>query len=144
MSTKRDQLVETAERLFYREGFYATGIDRVIAEAGVARMTLYKHFRSKDELVLAVLALRRLPWVLLCRRALSPVHGRGEAWFIGWFGPVGVAALFYCNLALSRSAEAPVALWPAVSAVIVGSVLVHGATAGPLTRRMGRSANASG
>lgn len=58
MSTKREQLVKTAERLFYREGFHATGIDRVIAEAGVARMTLYKHFRAKDELVLAVLARR--------------------------------------------------------------------------------------
>jgi len=58
MPTKRDQLVATAERLFYHEGFYATGIDRVIAEAGVARMTLYKHFRSKDELVLAVLERR--------------------------------------------------------------------------------------
>lgn len=58
MSTKRNQLVETAERLFYREGFYATGIDRVIAEADVARMTLYKHFRSKDELVLATLERR--------------------------------------------------------------------------------------
>lgn len=58
MSTKRKQLVQTAERLFYQEGFYATGIDRVIAEAGVARMTLYKHFSSKDELVLEVLAHR--------------------------------------------------------------------------------------
>lgn len=58
MSAKRKQLVETAERLFYREGFHATGVDRVIAEAGVARMTLYKHFPSKDELVLAVLAHR--------------------------------------------------------------------------------------
>lgn len=58
MSTKREQLVQTADRLFYHEGFYATGIDRVIAEAGTARMTLYKHFASKDELVLAVLAYR--------------------------------------------------------------------------------------
>ena len=58
MSAKREQLVQTADRLFYQEGFYATGIDRVIAEAGTARMTLYKHFASKDELVLAVLAYR--------------------------------------------------------------------------------------
>lgn len=58
MSLKRDQLVETAERLFYREGFFATGVDRVISEAGVARMTFYKHFPSKDLLVLAVLDRR--------------------------------------------------------------------------------------
>jgi AcrR family transcriptional regulator len=56
--TKRDQLVETAGRLFYREGYHATGIDRILAEAGVAKMTLYKHFRSKEELILAVLAKR--------------------------------------------------------------------------------------
>lgn len=54
---KRDHLVETAVRLFGQEGFHATGIDRILQEAGVARMTLYKHFRSKDELILA--ALRR-------------------------------------------------------------------------------------
>jgi len=55
--SKKEHLVETAVRLFGREGFHATGIDRILQEAGVARMTLYKHFRSKDELILA--ALRR-------------------------------------------------------------------------------------
>ena len=56
--TKRDQLLETAWRLFYRDGYHATGIDRILAEAGVAKMTLYKHFRSKEELILAVLEKR--------------------------------------------------------------------------------------
>lgn len=55
--SKRDQLVDTALTLFKRHGFHATGIDQVVAEAGVARMTLYNHFKSKDELILA--ALRR-------------------------------------------------------------------------------------
>ena len=54
---RRDHLIETALELFYREGFHATGIDKILAESGVAKMTLYKHFRSKDELILA--ALRR-------------------------------------------------------------------------------------
>ncbi|MBD7976502.1 MULTISPECIES: TetR/AcrR family transcriptional regulator [Pseudomonas] len=54
-TNKRDQLIETAERLFYREGYHATGIDRILAESGVAKMTLYKHFKSKEELILAVL-----------------------------------------------------------------------------------------
>ena len=52
---KRDQLIEKAEELFYREGYHATGIDRILAESGVAKMTLYKHFKSKEELILAVL-----------------------------------------------------------------------------------------
>jgi AcrR family transcriptional regulator len=56
--TKRDQLVETAWQLFYHEGYHATGIDRILAKAGVAKMTLYKHFRSKEELILAVLEKR--------------------------------------------------------------------------------------
>lgn len=55
--SKKEHLVETAVKLFGREGFHATGIDRILQEAGVARMTLYKHFRSKNELILA--ALRR-------------------------------------------------------------------------------------
>lgn len=56
--SKRDELVDTALRLFYTRGFHATGIDTILAEAGVAKMTLYKHFRSKDELVLAALQRR--------------------------------------------------------------------------------------
>ncbi|USO00184.1 MAG: TetR/AcrR family transcriptional regulator [Phycisphaeraceae bacterium] len=55
VSTKREQLIAAALRLFNEGGFHATGIDRILAEAGVAKMTLYKHFRSKDELILAAL-----------------------------------------------------------------------------------------
>ena len=57
-SSKRELLVDTALELFKRHGYHATGIDRVIAEAGIARMTLYNHFKSKDELILAVLQKR--------------------------------------------------------------------------------------
>jgi AcrR family transcriptional regulator len=57
-SPKRDHLVATALVLFNRDGFHATGIDKILAEAGVAKMTLYKHFKSKDELILAVLRRR--------------------------------------------------------------------------------------
>ncbi|PIW27399.1 MAG: TetR family transcriptional regulator [Rhodospirillales bacterium CG15_BIG_FIL_POST_REV_8_21_14_020_66_15] len=57
-SPKRDLLIDTALRLFGRHGFHAVGVDRVIEEAGVARMTLYNHFKSKDELILAVLRRR--------------------------------------------------------------------------------------
>lgn len=56
MSTpRREHLLDTAEQLFYRDGFHATGIDRIQAESGVAKTTLYKHFQSKDALILAVL-----------------------------------------------------------------------------------------
>lgn len=57
-SLRRDHLVGTALALFSKHGYHATGIDRILAESGVAKMTLYKHFRSKDELILAVLRRR--------------------------------------------------------------------------------------
>ena len=56
--SRREQLVETALAVFNRDGYHAAGIDRILAEAGVAKMTLYNHFRSKDDLILAVLRRR--------------------------------------------------------------------------------------
>lgn len=60
----RTRVLETAYALFCRHGIQRIGIDRIIAEAGVAKMTLYRHFASKDELVLAFLALREQRWTL--------------------------------------------------------------------------------
>ena len=56
--TKREDLLQAALELFSKSGFQSTGIDSILEKAGVAKMTLYKHFSSKDELVLS--ALRRL------------------------------------------------------------------------------------
>ncbi len=50
----KDRLIETARELFLREGIPQTGINKVIATADVARMTLYNNFASKDDLILAV------------------------------------------------------------------------------------------
>ena len=55
MSTKREKLIETALELFAKNGFHATGIDTILAQAGVAKKTLYTHFRTKEELILAAL-----------------------------------------------------------------------------------------
>lgn len=57
-SPKRDHLMATAWRLFYRDGLRAVGIDTILAEAGVAKMTLYNHFASKEELIIAILEKR--------------------------------------------------------------------------------------
>ncbi|TYB67757.1 TetR/AcrR family transcriptional regulator [Nonomuraea sp. PA05] len=53
VSPARTRVLETAARLFYGEGVHTVGIDRIIAEAGVAKATFYHHFPSKDELVRA-------------------------------------------------------------------------------------------
>ncbi len=75
--SKREQLVEAATRLFCRDGFHATGVDRILKEAGVAKMTLYKHFKSKDDLIIEVLQARSAAfrgWMIdeIERRAATP------------------------------------------------------------------------
>ncbi|MFF3946832.1 TetR/AcrR family transcriptional regulator [Streptomyces sp. NPDC001902] len=54
-SEARERLLGTASRLFYGEGIRAVGVDRVMAEADVARGTFYRHFAGKDDLVRAYL-----------------------------------------------------------------------------------------
>lgn len=54
MSAK-EKLIESATKLFYSNGFHATGIEGILQNAKVSKMTLYRHFKSKDELILSVL-----------------------------------------------------------------------------------------
>lgn len=54
-ASKREQLIAVAADLFARNGYHATGIDLILEKAGVAKKTLYTHFRSKEELIIAVL-----------------------------------------------------------------------------------------
>src|SRR4051794_31831389 len=58
----RERILAAAYELFSRRGIRAVGIDAIITESGVARMTLYRHFASKDELVLAFLQRREELW----------------------------------------------------------------------------------
>jgi AcrR family transcriptional regulator len=58
----RARILRVAYELFCEHGVQATGVDRIIAEAGVAKMSLYRHFGSKTELVLAALELRDELW----------------------------------------------------------------------------------
>ncbi|HEY3456018.1 MAG TPA: TetR/AcrR family transcriptional regulator [Bryobacteraceae bacterium] len=54
----RERILDTAEELFYQEGIRAIGIDTVIERSGVAKMSLYRNFASKEELIAAFLARR--------------------------------------------------------------------------------------
>ena len=60
----RERILDTAYELFSRRGVRDVGIDEVIERAGVAKATLYRHFPSKDELVIAFLELREERWTL--------------------------------------------------------------------------------
>jgi AcrR family transcriptional regulator len=61
-SSARERILNTAYELFSRRGIQAVGVNEVTERAGVATATLYRHFRSKDELVLAFLDLREQRW----------------------------------------------------------------------------------
>jgi AcrR family transcriptional regulator len=65
----RERILATAYELFTQHGLVAVGVDRIVAEAGVAKTTLYRHFRSKDALAVAVLERHELLWT---RRWLEP------------------------------------------------------------------------
>lgn len=74
----RTRIVDAAYELFSRNGIQAVGIDAIVDRAGVARMTLYRHFRSKDDLVLDFLGRRDARWTRewlrseIWRRAETP------------------------------------------------------------------------
>ncbi len=82
------------------------------------------------------LVVRRLPFVLL----LAPLIPRLRTWrgalLFGWMGPMGAAGILYALIALRRPSFQPV--WSVVSAVVLASVVVHGLSASPLMRWLGR------
>lgn len=106
-SQAKQRILETADRLFYQEGIRAVGIDRIIAEAGVAKMTLYSHFPSKDDLILAVLHYREERVLEYFRSALER-HGRRtkdklRAFFAAlkeWFESPGFRGCAFQNAAV--------------------------------------------
>ncbi|BAB77021.1 cation:proton antiporter [Anabaena sp. FACHB-709] len=83
-------------------------------------------------LAVAVLLLRRLPVVLLLRPLLGQLRRIQDALFLGWFGPIGVAAIFYAFLSLRQTGIE--ATWTIGSLVICASILAHGFTAVPLAK----------
>ena len=92
--------------------------------------------------VLAVLALRRLPWWLLLGRWLRATRSAGEVAFLGWFGPIGVSSAYYAILAEERTGISQI--WPAASLVVFSSVVAHGISATPLTRLSGSGRGSGG
>ena len=108
-SDARQRIVETAKRLFYAEGIRAVGIDRIIAEAGVAKMTLYNHFASKDDLILAVLQYREEEFNEMFAKSIKRHVRRGkdrlEAFFAALKRPSSVPA----QIVLTSRGEGPTA-----------------------------------
>jgi AcrR family transcriptional regulator len=81
----RDRIVTAAADLFFRKGIRATGVDTLIEEANVAKSTFYRHFRSKDELVVAWLRSPQARWIDVVRAQIDandtpPVRALLEFW----------------------------------------------------------------
>lgn len=117
MPSARERILLTAHDLFYQEGIRATGIDRVIVESGVTKATFYRHFPSKNDLILEFLEYRHQHWKAWFVDALtrygSTIHALGpvlEEWlrdknfrgcaFINSVGEVG--GLMPAVVAISR------------------------------------------
>lgn len=74
-----DRLIEAARRLFCREGVHATGVARVLSEAGVSRKTLYERFGSKERLLEAMLEREGAEWLEWFEAGLARATGGPEA-----------------------------------------------------------------
>lgn len=96
----RERLLRAAAELFYENGMTATGIDAVTARAGVARMSLYNNFASKDALVLAYLADRHEEWLALYRERLATARGPRE-------GVLAVVDAYLDHAELPQAAGSP-------------------------------------
>jgi AcrR family transcriptional regulator len=108
--TGRERILEAAYPLFSRSGIRAVGVDTIVEAAGVAKMTLYRNFPSKDDLALAFLELREERWTRdwlwseICARADEPA-GRLLAIFdvFGeWFAREDFEGCAFVNILLEQ------------------------------------------
>jgi AcrR family transcriptional regulator len=108
MATPRphERILAAATRLFYEDGIHATSVDRIIAEAGVAPMTLYRQFDGKDELVTATLDRWSGQWLGWLRSEVERCGGDPGARLEGlwdalekWFAAEGFRGSYVTNAA---------------------------------------------
>jgi AcrR family transcriptional regulator len=116
-SDARDRILETAYELFSHRGIRGVGVDEIIQRAGVAKATLYRHFPSKDDLVIAFLELRERRWSLefveaeVQRRGATP-EAQLLAYFDAfdeWFHEDDFEACSFINVLLEMGPEHPAA-----------------------------------
>jgi AcrR family transcriptional regulator len=109
----RERILESAYELFSRRGVRDVGVDEVIAHAGVAKATLYAHFPSKDDLVLAFLEQREQRWALgyvdteARRRGATPEQQLLAIFdvFDEWFARKDFEACSFIKLLLEMGAD---------------------------------------
>lgn len=115
--SKKSDIQQAAEHIFYRRGFHGVGVDEVIDEAGVSPRTLYRHFASKDDLVAEVLEARGRRYVDALAQCvpekgsgdLAPLFKALENWLAG---DAARGCMFFNALAEYESCS------PAIEAVV--------------------------
>lgn len=85
----RERIVDAARRMFYERGIRAVGVEAIVAEAGATKMSLYRHFASKDELVAACLAERVASFWAWFDRALARGGSDAGAQILALFEQLG-------------------------------------------------------
>jgi len=84
-SAARQQILETASQLFYQKGIQNVGINEVVATSGVAKRTLYRHFPSKDDLILEVMQHRARQWLSWFEDAVTSKGGTAKERLLATF-----------------------------------------------------------
>ncbi|AIR85617.1 TetR family transcriptional regulator [Pantoea rwandensis] len=98
----RDRILLSAQQLFYQQGIRATGIDKVIAAAGVTKVTFYRHFPAKNTLILAFLQTRHQRWMTAFRSALAQQEDLVDALpaaLLSWFNDDDYRGCAFINTA---------------------------------------------
>lgn len=99
----RDIILDVTEKLIYRHGIAATGMDLLVKTAGVSRKSIYRYFANKDELVIAALQRRDERWMRWLRGEVERIDGSGErllALFDAlrtWFGSADFRGCAFIN-----------------------------------------------
>ncbi|RWR01329.1 TetR family transcriptional regulator [[Pantoea] beijingensis] len=111
-----ERIINSAQQLFYQNGIRATGVDKIIANAGVTKVTFYRHFAAKDDLVLTFLRRRHLRWMdgfqSTLEQALcdAPFYRALPAALLSWFREESFRGCAFINVATELADTLPAAL----------------------------------
>ena len=100
----KERIIEAASNLFYFQGYNQTGINQIIAEAGVAKASMYQHFRSKEDIAVAYLTGRHTKWMgKLNECVVRNNHKKGKVvgcfdFLIEWLNEVGYRGCGWQNI----------------------------------------------
>lgn len=110
----KERILDAAATLFYGSGVHGTGVDRIIAEADVAKATFYKHFRAKDDLIIAWLDSSQTRWLDTAVADIESSYSEGAdrldaffEWVETWTKSDGFHGCPYVNSAVETSFTGP-------------------------------------